>query len=60
VQQVIDHCAHPDHRAELQAELDRATAGRNTPHVLDESPSWHVRCLARRHHAQRHRQWRED
>ena len=47
-QQIIDHCAHPDYRAALQEYLDRATAtsaGKHTPHMLEESLSWHARFL---------------
>ena len=47
-QRIIDNCAHPDYRAGLQDYLDRAlaTAGRHTPHLLDEALSWHGRYLA--------------
>ena len=47
-QQIIDHCAHPDYRPALQDYLDRAlaeTAGKHTPHLLDEALSWHARYL---------------
>jgi succinyl-CoA:acetate CoA-transferase len=47
-QQIIDHCAHPDYRAELQDYLDRATArsaGKHTPHMLGDALSWHARYL---------------
>lgn len=47
-QQIIDHCAHPDYRDALQDYLDRATAGssgKHTPHLLDESLSWHARYV---------------
>ena len=47
-QQIIDHCAHPDYRPELQDYLDRATAsnsGKHTPHLIDEALSWHARFL---------------
>jgi len=47
-QQVIDNCAHPDYRPELQDYLDRAIAGssgQHTPHLLDEALSWHSRFL---------------
>ena len=49
-QQIIDHCAHPDYRAELQDYLDRATSGavgKHTPHLLEEALSWHVRYLTK-------------
>ena len=47
-QVIIDNCAHPDYRAELQDYLDRATAsssGKHTPHLIEESLSWHARYL---------------
>src|ERR1022692_1635225 len=47
-QEIIDRCAHPDYRPALQDYLDRATAsrsGKHTPHLLEESLSWHVRYL---------------
>jgi len=47
-QVIIDRCAHPDYRAELQDYLDRATAtsvGKHTPHMLGEALSWHARYL---------------
>ncbi|MEO6142341.1 MAG: acetyl-CoA hydrolase/transferase family protein [Dermatophilaceae bacterium] len=47
-QVMIDQCAHPDYRAALQDYLDRATAsssGKHTPHLIDESLSWHARYL---------------
>jgi len=46
-QQIIDNCAHPDYRPALQDYLDRATAnaGKHTPHLLNESLSWHARFL---------------
>jgi succinyl-CoA:acetate CoA-transferase len=48
-QQVIDRCAHPDYRPALQDYFDRALAGaygKQTPHLLDEALSWHVRYLS--------------
>ena len=47
-QQVIDHCAHPDYRAQLQDYFDRAcrdSYGKHTPHLLGEALSWHERFL---------------
>jgi succinyl-CoA:acetate CoA-transferase len=47
-QVMIDKCSHPDYRAELQDYLDRATAsssGKHTPHLIEESLSWHARYL---------------
>ncbi|MEO6605389.1 MAG: acetyl-CoA hydrolase/transferase C-terminal domain-containing protein, partial [Aeromicrobium sp.] len=47
--QVIEHCAHPRFRAALADYTERAWAthprGRHTPHLLDESLSWHQRYL---------------
>ncbi|MCW2494547.1 acetyl-CoA hydrolase/transferase family protein [Jatrophihabitans sp.] len=46
---VIEHCAHPSFRDELQDYFDRALHGENglqTPHLLDEALSWHSRYLA--------------
>jgi succinyl-CoA:acetate CoA-transferase len=47
-QVIIDNCAHPDYRDALQDYLDRATAsssGKHTPHLIEESLSWHARYL---------------
>ena len=47
-QVMIDKCAHPNYRAALQEYLDRATAsssGKHTPHLIEESLSWHARYL---------------
>ncbi len=47
-QKIIDHCAHPDYRPMLQDYLDRAsvaTSGKHTPHLLEESLSWHARFI---------------
>lgn len=42
---VIEHCAHPDYRADLMDYFQRACrrAGGQTPHLLDEAYSWHTR-----------------
>jgi succinyl-CoA:acetate CoA-transferase len=42
---VIANCAHPDYRAALQDYYDRACAqrGGQTPHLLEEAFSWHIR-----------------
>lgn len=48
--QIIDHCVHPDYRAALEDYFDRAvasSAGKHTPHLLDEALSWHRRYLDR-------------
>ena len=45
---VIEHCAHPDFRPQLQDYVDRAmtqSAGLHTPHILTEALSWHQRYL---------------
>ncbi len=45
---VLERCVHPDYRAQLQDYVDRAHAsayGRHTPHLLDESLSWHQRFV---------------
>jgi succinyl-CoA:acetate CoA-transferase len=47
-QRIIDSCAHPAFRPQLQDYLDRAVAtapGKHTPHLLDEALSWHSRYL---------------
>lgn len=44
--EVIQKCAHPDYRDRLQDYFDRACAsgrGMHTPHLLEESLSWHLR-----------------
>jgi succinyl-CoA:acetate CoA-transferase len=48
--QIIDHCVHPDYRPALEDYFDRAvagSAGKHTPHLLDEALSWHRRYLDR-------------
>lgn len=45
---VIDNCAHPDFRDALNDYFERAMRdgyGRHTPHLLDESLSWHQRYI---------------
>ena len=38
---LVEHCAHPDYRADLDAYLDRAAKGRgNVPHDLDTAFDW--------------------
>ncbi|KAG1080551.1 hypothetical protein G6F40_015834 [Rhizopus arrhizus] len=47
-QVLIDNCAHPDFRAQLQDYFDRASHesyGKHTPHLLPEALSWHQRWL---------------
>lgn len=42
--QVIQHCVHPDYRAQLQDYFDRALKrGGHTPHLLEEAFSWHLK-----------------
>ncbi len=48
--QIIDNCVHPDYRPALEDYFDRAvagSAGKHTPHLLDEALSWHRRYLDR-------------
>jgi len=48
-QVVIENCAHPDYRPALRDYQRRAlagSAGKHTPHLLDEALGWHVRALA--------------
>lgn len=45
---IIDHCAHPDFRPALRDYHNRALTssfGGHTPHLLDESLSWHQRFV---------------
>ncbi len=43
-QKIIDNCVHPDFKEELQSYFDRACErGGHTPHLLEESFSWHLR-----------------
>src|SRR3954453_20092854 len=45
---LIDNCAHPDYRPMLEDYLERAVHGafgRQTPHLLEESLSWHSRYV---------------
>jgi len=47
-QVLIDNCAHPDFRPQLQDYFDRASResyGKHTPHLLPEALSWHQRWL---------------
>ena len=44
-QTIIENCVHPDYKDQLQDYFDRACErGGHTPHVLEESLSWHSRC----------------
>jgi len=45
---VIDNCAHPDFRDQLNDYFDRASResyGKHTPHLLPKALSWHQRWL---------------
>jgi len=45
---IIERCAHPSFRPALEDYLERATRhapGRHTPHLLDQSLSWHTNYL---------------
>ena len=47
-QLIIERCAHPDFRDQLQDYFDRAcvgAAGLQTPHLLNEAFSWHTRYM---------------
>ena len=47
--QIIERCAHPDFRPGLREYFRRAlqlSPGKQTPHLLEEAFSWHVRDLA--------------
>lgn len=41
---IINNCAHPDYREQLNDYFDRACIrGGHTPHLLEEAFSWHSR-----------------
>ena len=41
---IIDNCAHPDYRPQLNDYFNRASArGGHTPHLIEEAFSWHQR-----------------
>ena len=45
---IIEHCAHPDYRSLLrdyQERAERLSFGKHTPHLLNESLSWHDRYV---------------
>jgi succinyl-CoA:acetate CoA-transferase len=45
---IIERCAHPDYRPMLEDYVDRALSGaygKQTPHLLTEALSWHVRYM---------------
>ena len=47
-QRIIDQCANPSYRPMLQDYFDRArqsSPGQHTPHLIEESLSWHARFL---------------
>jgi succinyl-CoA:acetate CoA-transferase len=46
--QVIESCAHPDYRPALREYYRRAlseSAGKQTPHLMDEAFGWHRRFM---------------
>lgn len=45
--QIIENCAHPDYKEQLRAYYERACAevGGQTPHILSEAFSWHVKAM---------------
>jgi succinyl-CoA:acetate CoA-transferase len=45
---IIDNCAHPSFKPALHDYYKRSldhSPGKQTPHLLEEALSWHVRCL---------------
>jgi succinyl-CoA:acetate CoA-transferase len=45
---IIERCAHPDYRSLLldyQERAERLSFGKHTPHLLNESLSWHERYV---------------
>jgi len=45
---IIENCSHPDYRSRLRDYLERAerlSFGKQTPHLLNESLSWHDRYV---------------
>src|ERR1035437_6747603 len=45
---IIEQCAHPDYRSLLrdyQSRAERLSFGKHTPHLLNESLSWHERYV---------------
>ena len=44
---IIENCAHPDYKDMLKDYFDRACAASKlqTPHLLDEALSWHIRAM---------------
>jgi len=50
--QIIEKCAHPDYRPALREYYQRAlklSPGKHTPHLLEESLSWHLRYMQTGH-----------
>ncbi len=50
--QIIENCAHPDFKSGLREYYRRArelSPGKQTPHLLEEALSWHVRYLRTGH-----------
>ena len=45
-EQVIEHCVHPDYKAQLREYYRHAleaSPGKHTPHILEEALGWHIR-----------------
>jgi succinyl-CoA:acetate CoA-transferase len=45
---IIENCAHPDYRPLLRdyySRAERLAFGKHTPHLLEESLSWHSRYM---------------
>jgi succinyl-CoA:acetate CoA-transferase len=50
--QIIENCAHPDYRPALRDYFERAlekSLGKQTPHLLEEVFSWHLRYMQTGH-----------
>lgn len=44
---IIQNCAHPDYRDKLMDYFERACkeSALQTPHLLDEAFSWHIKAM---------------
>ena len=44
---IINNCAHPDYKDQLMDYFERACkeSKLQTPHILEEALSWHVRAM---------------
>ncbi|MGO2769038.1 acetyl-CoA hydrolase/transferase family protein [Pseudomonas taetrolens] len=58
-QLIIDKCVHPDYRPVMQDYFDRAcvSVGGQTPHLLEESFSWHVNMRKSGHMLRKQSSW---